>query len=336
MVTRLPLITVVIPTFNRSELLSEAVATVLSQSLTNLQVLVCDNASSDGTAQAISKFRDSRIKYVRHDVNRGMQYNWRYALTSPTTKYVAVLSDDDVFLPHHLESALDALESAPGTGFYACASETFGARNHEPQRPWWMEDASNLTRVPVGHRFAAWLRANPIASPALVIRRSTLDAIDCWGGATWPMSMDLLWWGQLALRDDWLFDPKIGVKYRWHEQNLSHDWYRNRRLVAVEFRYTIRTLANIGIQRGLLTKHGVVEEALAWPANPAATLAVALGAPEAHPGLRGVAQDILAQHPGVRSRGASRHTRLAGAVGGWYLRYADRADRWLANWPPGR
>ena len=90
----------------------------------------------------------------------------------------------------------------------------------------------------------------------------------------------------------------------------------------------------MGFQRGFITPENLLMEVLSWPAKEASTVAVALGVSEAEPLLRKTAIEIFKQHPGMASLEASAHTRIAGRIGTWYLRYADRLDRLLANWPP--
>jgi glycosyltransferase involved in cell wall biosynthesis len=112
-----PLITVVIPTFNRCVLLQRALKSVQSQSYRNWLMLVVDNASTDATESVVKDFMsDARIGYVRQPRNIGMLANWAFAISAVATDYFCVLSDDDIVLPEFLISTLEALQADPQLG----------------------------------------------------------------------------------------------------------------------------------------------------------------------------------------------------------------------------
>ena len=66
-----PLVSVVIPTCNRAGLLKRAVNSVVGQTYARLEIIVVDDASTDNTREIVRGFKDDRIRYLRHDENRG-------------------------------------------------------------------------------------------------------------------------------------------------------------------------------------------------------------------------------------------------------------------------
>ncbi len=122
-----PLITVVIPTFNRADgYLQEAIDSVLVQSFPDFVVLVSDNASVDGTTEVVRGYADPRIAYVRRPENIGWLRNFNAALSEVTTEYVTILNDDDLMRPGALERAMSALESSPTVGLLHSAFDSIG------------------------------------------------------------------------------------------------------------------------------------------------------------------------------------------------------------------
>lgn len=116
-----PLITTVIPTYNRVNLLKLAILSVQNQSFKRVKILVLDNASQDDTChtvQALAK-EDSRIEYYRHPRNIQSRPNFRFGYEKVTTPYFSFLSDDDVILPGFYEKAFELLEKHPETAFSA-------------------------------------------------------------------------------------------------------------------------------------------------------------------------------------------------------------------------
>lgn len=90
-------VSVAIPTFNRLELLKRAVESAQSQSYEDLEIIISDNASTDGTQEYLQALTDPRIKVLLNAENLGMVANWGRALNSATGTYFLLLSDDDAF-----------------------------------------------------------------------------------------------------------------------------------------------------------------------------------------------------------------------------------------------
>jgi glycosyltransferase involved in cell wall biosynthesis len=96
----MPKVSIVIPTYNRKEMLKDAVESAMAQDYPNLEIIVTDNASTDGTDEMMKRYiKDDRIIYFRHDKNMGSSFNGRNAFINIATgKYVLQLCDDDYLL----------------------------------------------------------------------------------------------------------------------------------------------------------------------------------------------------------------------------------------------
>ena len=115
-----PLITVAIPTFNRINLLKRALASVLAQSYKNIEIIVSDNASTDGTNEYLKTIKDGRIKILINEQNLGMVTNWDCCLECASGEYFILMSDDDAL------SDPDAVEKL-ASGFLGDAGKDVGA-----------------------------------------------------------------------------------------------------------------------------------------------------------------------------------------------------------------
>jgi glycosyltransferase involved in cell wall biosynthesis len=104
-----PVVSVIVPTFNRPQYLSKALASVLQQSYINLQVIVINDGGED-VSDIINSFRDPRLKFINRKENRGKPYSLNEALNRADGKYVAYLDDDDLYYPNHIETLVNALE----------------------------------------------------------------------------------------------------------------------------------------------------------------------------------------------------------------------------------
>src|SRR4051812_49422897 len=115
--TSQPAVTVAIPTFNRAALLREAIASVLSQTFGDFEVIVSDNASVDQTADMVASFADKRLRYHRNTTNLGLVGNLNRCLSLARGTYITVIHDDDRMLPTNLERKVAALQRNPRLGF---------------------------------------------------------------------------------------------------------------------------------------------------------------------------------------------------------------------------
>ncbi|MEI0493722.1 glycosyltransferase family 2 protein [Brachyspira intermedia] len=95
-----PLVSVIITTYNRKKLLVEAINSVLKQDYTNIEIIVSDNASEDGTDLVMQEYilEHKNIKYIRREKNVGPYINAKKAYKEATGKYFIFLSDDDYFI----------------------------------------------------------------------------------------------------------------------------------------------------------------------------------------------------------------------------------------------
>jgi len=90
-----PLVSILIPVYNRKELLPEALQSALAQSYSDIEIVVSDNCSNDGTWEYLNAIRDPRVIVVRTAENIGPVGNWKHCFTHCRGKYIKVLFSDD-------------------------------------------------------------------------------------------------------------------------------------------------------------------------------------------------------------------------------------------------
>jgi glycosyltransferase involved in cell wall biosynthesis len=110
-----PVVSVILPTYNRGHFIGEAVASVLSQSFTDFELIVVDDGSSDNTAAVMQGVADPRVIYLRQ-VNKGRSNARNHALSRARGHYIAFLDSDDLYMPGKLTMQVDYLDAHPATG----------------------------------------------------------------------------------------------------------------------------------------------------------------------------------------------------------------------------
>ena len=128
-----PRVSVVIPTYNRADVIGEAVASVLAQDLPELEVLVVDDGSADGTRAAVEAVRDPRVRYL-HQENGGPAAARNHGIREAQSQLVAFLDDDDRWRPNKLSRQLAVFDARPELGMVYTDTEVFGPRQSRLRR----------------------------------------------------------------------------------------------------------------------------------------------------------------------------------------------------------
>jgi glycosyltransferase involved in cell wall biosynthesis len=110
-----PLVSIGLPVFNGSRYLVEAIESVLSQTYRHIELIICDNASTDGTEQICRRFvnLDNRVRYFRNPANLGVSRNFNLAVERASGKYFRWAAHDDRIAPEYLSRCVQALEADP-------------------------------------------------------------------------------------------------------------------------------------------------------------------------------------------------------------------------------
>ena len=112
--TNNPLISIIIPTHNRPDLLEEALQSVIGQSTSNWEIIIVDDASSPPVNEGyIQEKFGQNIKVLHHPLSKGGALAKNTGIEAAQGKYIAFLDDDDLYAPTYLESAITTLESNP-------------------------------------------------------------------------------------------------------------------------------------------------------------------------------------------------------------------------------
>lgn len=119
-----PKVSVIIPTYNRAHLIGRAIKSVLEQTYQDFEIIVVDDGSTDNTDEVVRDFGDERIRYIRHEKNKGGATARNTGIKAAKGEFIAFQDSDDEWLPEKLDKQMQVFENVPAkvgvvyTGFW--------------------------------------------------------------------------------------------------------------------------------------------------------------------------------------------------------------------------
>lgn len=108
----LPLVSIILPTYNCAAFLPHSIGTILSQTYNSYEIIVIDDGSTDNTKEVLYPFMQ-RIKYIRLEQNKGLPTARNIGIRSAQGKYIAFIDADDLWLPEKLQTDIEYFETHP-------------------------------------------------------------------------------------------------------------------------------------------------------------------------------------------------------------------------------
>ena len=162
-----PLVSVIIPTYNRETLIRKAIDSVLAQTYRQWEIVVVDDGSEDNTKDVVLSYKNENIFYIYQE-NRGIAAARNTGIKNSRGSFIAFLDSDDYWRPNKLEKQMKLFFEHPEYGMVAsqCASirtdGTFRKRNRRGKSGWVLEDL---------------FKANFIRTSSAIVKRECLDKV---------------------------------------------------------------------------------------------------------------------------------------------------------------
>ena len=166
-----PTVSIVIPTYNRAQILPLALQSVLSQTYQDIEVIIVDDASTDNTGEVVQSIKDERIRYIRHPENKGGSAARNTGIRASRGEFIAFQDSDDEWLQDKLQKQMEAIQKGEPetdivyTGFY---KEQENKRIYIP--------AHNIKKKE-GDILGQLLRENFVATPTVLARKRDLEKV---------------------------------------------------------------------------------------------------------------------------------------------------------------
>ena len=204
------LVSVLMPAYNASLYIREAIDSILSQTFSDFEFLIIDDGSTDNTIDIVKKYTDTRIKLIQNEQNRGLVYTLNKGLDIAQGKYIARMDADDICTSDRLEKQVAYMERHSGVASLSCAFRFMGTP-HEIHFP------------TDGERINIKLLDNTaLLHPGAVLRSEVLKRENIRYNADYKHAEDYHLWVQFAEKGLELGNlDDVLVDYRQHEGQVS-------------------------------------------------------------------------------------------------------------------
>ena len=216
-----PIVSVIMPAFNREKFIAESIRSVLNQSFKDFELIVIDDGSTDKTLQIANTFlEDPRIRIVRNQKNLGIAKTRNKALELARGRFIAPLDSDDIWLDREkLRKQVEFLEENPDYAMLGGGIMHIDV-DSKPIKKVLFPIYDSLIRNIV-------LQYNPFAQSSLLYRKSA--ALECGGYSTeYKICDDYDLWLKIGTKHKFTNIPQVLTGYRIHGENIT----KTKRLTA--------------------------------------------------------------------------------------------------------
>jgi len=209
-----PKVSVIIPTYGGADFLGEAIQSVINQTYKDFELIVVNDASPDDTDSVIQRFNDSRLRYIKHEKNRGVGHARKTGILQSRGEIIANLDQDDLFHPEKLQLHVEYFDKHPEVGCtYNSRYELYPSSGaiREILRP-----SPDLT-------LADFVLGYPIAPSVWVQRREWALLDEVWDERTFFRGREIVICGRLYM---------AGCKFALIDRVLNYRRYHKHRIMG--------------------------------------------------------------------------------------------------------
>lgn len=210
MSTAQPLVSVILPVYNAGAVVKESITSIVNQKYRNLEIIICNDGSSDNSESVIKKFNDPRIRYFHNNENKGLIKSLNASLKLAQGDLIARMDADDVAHPERIIRQVNYFRNHRDVAVAGTAMNKFGATAGRSRVTTDSDQLSAelLFRIPFNH-------------PTVMMRRTVIEKYTELYDHRFPHAEDLELWHRLAP------DFKFGninyplLSYRTHAQQVT-------------------------------------------------------------------------------------------------------------------
>ena len=213
-IKRIPLISVVMPTYNTAHFLPYAINSILKQTVDDFEFIIIDDGSSDNTIEIVKSFGDHRITLLENGVNKGISYSLNLGFSHAKGAYIARMDNDDVSEINRFQEQLDHMNQNPILDI--CGTQSYhidknGTIIREQKR------RINNEEIQLG----LFLGDTSLSHPTIMLRRKSVEKYNIQYDLTSTYAEDYGLYCKYSSLLQFSNIPKPLIRYRIHEGSVS-------------------------------------------------------------------------------------------------------------------
>ncbi len=226
-------VSIVIPTYNRADIIRDALESVLAQSYQDFEILVVDDGSSDNTAEVVASVGSNKIRFLRSERNCGCSAAYNRGIKEAAGNLIAFLDSDDIWEPEYLQREVDFLARHSDVGVVFCDTEIRGPEMHVPSLmslmdafPRFLKTNPKATEYVVDSRqmYLCLLQEVPIKPSATIARREVFSTAGVFD-EKWPSGTDWDLFLRMARQTNFGYVDKALVTQRFRSDATHRRFY---------------------------------------------------------------------------------------------------------------
>ncbi len=214
-----PKVSVCVPTYNQGRYLSQALHSILGQTLQDFEIIVSDDASTDNTQAIVAQVCDERLRYVRQARNLGIAENRNRCLAMARGQYIAWLDSDDIYHPPMLAVQSAVLDRHPNVGLAHGAYEVIDSEGR--RLPDWPLPFAQDVIEPGKAAFRELVLSNYVNGTTVMVRRDCHERVGPYAAELGKSSEDWEMWLRIALHADLAYTAAPLAQNRQHDASSS-------------------------------------------------------------------------------------------------------------------
>ena len=230
-----PFVSILIPTYNRADYLGSAIDSALAQTYQNIEIIVHDDASTDGTPALLAQYRDPRLRIIRTEDNHGMLGGWNYIVTKAKGEYLKFLASDDLLEPSCVAELVASAQSHPTASLITCQRKFIDWRGEVVSKLGFANKNTVVNGKDHAHWILATLRENKIGEPTAVLYPTKLVKKAGEYDPTFSQFADFEYWIRLLQFGDLVYVHKPLCSFRTHEGSNTSSAIRDGRFITEIF-----------------------------------------------------------------------------------------------------
>ncbi|MBZ7937990.1 glycosyltransferase [Campylobacter molothri] len=213
---KLPLVSVIMPCYNRQEYIIEAIESILNQTYTNFEFIIIDDCSTDNTYEIVKKYAeiDKRIIALKNEKNQGIVYTLNRGLNIAQGKYIARMDDDDISLPSRFEKQVEYMEANLDIVVLGSFIEVFNEKFEECYS-WVCEDKPEILSILLNF-------FNPMCHPSIMMRKEFLTSYNLKYEEKYRHAEEYFLWTEILKYGGKIANiPEVLLRYRRHSRSVT-------------------------------------------------------------------------------------------------------------------